>query len=1167
MQTPDLRVLLELCDEIPAFRALRDRLRAGQAGQRLGVLEAARPFLVAALHRGLHRPLLVVTPRSEDARRFYEQLLGWCGEGGVWLYPEPDTLPYERVAVDGPGEVERLRVLAALAGRVGGDAPPLVVASAAALLSRTAPRDRFAGSFHTVRVGSRADPLRLLRRWQRLGYRIEPTVEVPGSAGRRGGILDVYPPTADRPLRLEFFGDTVESIRCFDPATQRSEQAVDSATIGPATELLVPLLLEPAELEAVLGSLDLAGCNPGCREQFEQDLALLRGRQLPAAAHLYAPLFPQDSLFDYLPGGTLLVIDDRRRLGAAVAELEDRLAELRASREERGELPPGFPCPYLTRDEFHREVEGRQPLELVAWEQPGEDDSGRLDFAAAMTCAGRLPAFVARMKQVVARGERAIIVTLQADRLSELLAEADIIAAPLRRLRRVPPKGSVTLVHGLLEGGWVLGGTTHLLTDAEVFGITKHRPRLRRQPVPHRRLALDIRPGDYVVHVEHGIAEFVGFQKMAPDGHGGAAGGDGQKEFLVLRYAAGDRLYVPVDQMDRVTRYVGAQGERPPVLSRLGTQEWHRTKQKVRESVEALAEDLLNLYAARQVVPGHAFSPDSVWQHEMEASFPYVETPDQIEVQRHVKADMERPRPMDRLVCGDVGYGKTEVAVRAAFKAVMDGKQVAVLVPTTVLAQQHYYTFRERLAAFPVVVEMLSRFRSEREQAAILAGLASGRVDICIGTHRLLQKDVRFKDLGLLIIDEEQRFGVAHKEYLKQMRREVDVLTLSATPIPRTLHMALTGVRDMSTMETPPEERLPVKTYVAEYDDRLVREAIIREMERNGQVFFVHNRVQSIPLVAARLAAIVPEARIGIAHGQMPEEELERVTADFIRGRYDVLLCTTIIESGLDMPNVNTLIVNRADRFGLTQLYQLRGRVGRGARLAYAYFLYDRGQRLSRVAEQRLRTIYEATELGAGFGIAMRDLEIRGAGTLLGTRQSGHISAVGFNLYTQLLAAAVEKLKARAAGRPEPARRPDLPLPIVDLRLRAHIPEHYVADQATRLELYQQMASFDRPEQVEQMAAGLRDRFGPVPAAVEELLFGLRVKVLAARAGVESVTLEGGEVVLRLADGLRFDGRRLAPALGPGVKLGRTQLRLSRRQLGRGWRRVLEEVLRLSELA
>ena len=628
----------------------------------------------------------------------------------------------------------------------------------------------------------------------------------------------------------------------------------------------------------------------------------------------------------------------------------------------------------------------------------------------------------------------------------------------------------------------------------------------------------------------------------------------------MLRYAVADKLYVPADQIDRVNRYVGA-GEKPPALSRLGTQEWTRTKQSVRKSVEDIAQELLSLYAAREVVPGLAFSPDTVWQQELEASFPYVETPDQLEVQCHVKEDMEKAKPMDRLICGDVGYGKTEVAIRAAFKAVMDNKQVAVLVPTTVLAQQHFSTFSQRLDAFPVRIDVLSRFRSPGEQQAVIEGLADGTVDICIGTHRLLQKDVVFKNLGLLIIDEEQRFGVVHKEYLKKLRQELDVLTLSATPIPRTLHMSLVGVRDMSTMETPPEERLPVKTYVAEYDERMIREAILRELERNGQVFFVHNRVQSIERVAGRLQSIVPEARVAVAHGQMPEAQLERMMADFAQGESDVLVCSTIIESGLDMPNANTIIVNHADKFGLTQLYQLRGRVGRGANLAYAYFIFEKGKYLNPTAEKRLRTIFEATELGAGFGIAMKDLEIRGAGNLLGTRQSGHISAVGFSLYCRLLAEAVEQQKARQAGI-EVTGPSRLPSPTIDLPMSAHIPEEYILDINTRLSLYQSLAKLETVEQTGDMAQEFSDRFGALPSVVKNLLYAVKIKILAGEAGIESISTEEGQIVLRLFQGMQFTKEQRELKLPEGVKMGNSQVRLDIKRLGNRWQEVLAEVLK-----
>ncbi|MCH7838586.1 MAG: transcription-repair coupling factor, partial [Chloroflexi bacterium] len=630
-------------------------------------------------------------------------------------------------------------------------------------------------------------------------------------------------------------------------------------------------------------------------------------------------------------------------------------------------------------------------------------------------------------------------------------------------------------------------------------------------------------------------------------------------EYLELHYAAGDRLYLPADQVDRVSRYAGP-GEHEPRLTRLGSQEWSRAKDRVRRAVAELAQELLELYATRQVAEGRALPPDTAWQQELEASFPYVETADQLAAIQAVKEDMERPRPMDRLVCGDVGYGKTEVALRAAFKAVMNGTQVAVLVPTTVLAQQHLTTFRERLAGFPVRIEMLSRFRSDREQRAVVEALGEGTVDIVIGTHRLLQQDIEFKDLGLVIIDEEQRFGVTHKERLKQMRREVDVLTLSATPIPRTLHMSLSGIRDMSTMETPPEQRLAIKTYVSEMDDRLVRDAILRELERGGQVYFVHNRVHDIDRVASRLRDLVPEAEIAVGHGQLPEEALERVMLDFVDGRSDVLVCTTIIESGLDIPNVNTIIIDKADKLGLSQLYQLRGRVGRGAVRAYAYLLFDRHRSLSEPAQKRLEAIFEATELGAGFQIALRDLEIRGAGNLLGAEQSGHIGAVGFDLYVRLLADAVEGLKAAREGRPAAPTTAQQATISIDLPLTAHLPASYVGDLNLRLALYQRMAAVGTVDEAESMAQEMRDRFGPPPPAAENLLFVVRARALAKAADVTAIQQQDGELVVRTT-GDRSPRERLRGLDVRGLWTGPTQARLKLAVLADDWPEALLDVL------
>ncbi len=696
-------------------------------------------------------------------------------------------------------------------------------------------------------------------------------------------------------------------------------------------------------------------------------------------------------------------------------------------------------------------------------------------------------------------------------------------------------------IEGTLSDGWILaapeGSRTQLLTDSEIFGWERPQPRAPHRPVadaPESAFA-DLKPGDWVVHVDYGIGRYTGLVRRSLEGL--------EREFLAVEYEGGDQVFVPIHQADRLTRFIGPDSQAPSP-TRLGGSEWAQTKQKVRAAVEEVAKELLDLYAQRQIAQGYAFKPDGNWQQELEASFPYIETTDQVRAIDEVKADMEKARPMDRLLCGDVGYGKTEVALRAAFKAVLDDKQVAVLVPTTVLAQQHYETFRQRLAPFPVEVEMLSRFRSPKEQDAILRRLARGGVDIIIGTHRLLQSDVQFKDLGLVIIDEEQRFGVTHKEYLKRLRTEVDVLTLTATPIPRTLYMALTGVRDISTINTPPEERLPIITHIGPYSPRLVRQAIVRELERGGQIFFVHNRVQTIEAMHRHLVQLIPEARIGVGHGQMPEHELSTVMQRFTHGEIDVLLCTSIIESGLDIPNANTLIVDRADTFGLAQLYQLRGRVGRGAQRAYAYFFRHRKRKPTPEGQERLEVIAENNQLGAGYSIAMRDLEMRGAGELLGTRQSGYIASVGFHLYTRLLTQAVRGQRS-ARGLPRVAAEEALAfqeghIPVsVELPIPVGIPVEYVPDQDMRLRLYRRLVTFRSEEEIDALAEEFADRFGPLPEGVQNLFFQMRVKLRAEAAGLASVSVESDQIVLRFPPLPEGVTSRELPNLGLDSRAGK----------------------------
>ncbi|PKO22018.1 MAG: transcription-repair coupling factor [Chloroflexi bacterium HGW-Chloroflexi-1] len=1009
-----------------------------------------------------------------------------------------------------------------------------------------------------VRQGQLFDLQRFLASWVGLGYESAAVVEIPGQFSRRGGIVDIWPANLRQPLRIELFGDEIDSLRTFDPSTQRTVARVEQAWIGPASEAL-PKLGEWASEK--LAALDLSVCHPPARIEYEREIAELVAGGGFRNLEWYIPyLYSQPaSLLDYLPPAGWLLLDDAAEVVAALGDLEGQAIQLARDLAAAGDVPPDALPSYFGVAALRARLADRAPLLLGnstfdGW--AGADEAPLASaFAGGPRYGGQLRTALADIERGLKQGARVVLVSRQASRLAELLGEAGHAIVPAEDAPALPPPG-LTLVQGVMEEGWRLNcgfrisdfGLNHtpeseaseeneesaipnpqsqirnsqsallwFLTDAELFGWGKPKPRRprRTRAVAPEVFFADVSPGDYVVHMEHGIGQFQGLFKMVLDGV--------EREYLRIDYAREDRLFVPVHQADRLARYVGA-GDGTPALHRLGASDWEQVKARARRAVAEIADDLLELYAAREVVQGHAFSPDAPWQAELEASFPYVETEDQLVAVEAVKHDMEQPRPMDRLICGDVGYGKTEVALRAAFKAIMDGKQVAVLAPTTVLAQQHYTNFMRRLAAFPVTVDMFSRFRTPAQQARALEGMASGQVDLVIGTHRLLSKDVVFKDLGLLVVDEEQRFGVSHKERIKQMRTEVDVLTLTATPIPRTLHMSLTGVRDLSTIETPPEERMPVKTFVGEYDETLIRQAVLRELDRNGQVYFVHNRVQGIQQMAARLARIVPEAHSAIGHGQMPERELSSVMLAFVEGEYDILVCTSIIESGLDIPNVNTIIINRADQFGLAQLYQLRGRVGRSATRAYAYLLVDKYKTLTHDARRRLEAIQEASELGAGFRIAMQDLEIRGAGELLGARQHGHIAAVGFDLYTRLLAQAVHEARARAGGwagerEPEAGRNlledPLAPTVTLDLNLPARIPEDYVPEVVLRLQLYRRLAGLTTLEAVDEIAQEFSDRFGPAPEQVRNLLYIVRVKVLAVNAGVEAISQEDDQLLFK----------------------------------------------------
>jgi transcription-repair coupling factor (superfamily II helicase) len=1023
------------------------------------------------------RPLVVVTRTDEVAHQLADDLGAWLAGGRVRILPERAALPLERALPEHEESAERLSVLAALAD---GRRDAVVVAPLLALVQRTLGPEQLARGRLSLAVGERIGQRALLERLVETGY--EPAVEVTGIGefAHRGGIVDLWPPGHDEPLRIELFGDEVESIRTFDAMTQGSRRRLSDLALLPGSEF------RPDD-----GWTSLAArLAPDAPDPLREDAARLAVGQLGEAAETWAAWLTAGPAADHLPPAAHLALGDTDELRALAADLDRQAEERRAGLVAAGELPEGWPLPYAAVASLEALI-GRASERL---EEQGGDDGG---YRAAPTLPGRAERAGGWLLEVAA-GHSTVVTTDQASRVGELLEEAGRPVEAVAELREPPPASGIALVHGSLAAGFAHGPSSLLvLTDRELFGATRLRRLAPAKRVVTRDLIGKLQPGDHVVHVDHGIARYAGMTQRAF--------GEDVKEYLQLDFAGTDKIFLPADQIGRITRYSG--GPAPP-LSRLGGAEWERTKRRVRRAVGDLARELIEIYAARESAPGFAFGGDTTWQRELEESFPYTETPDQARSIQEVKADMLRRRPMDRLVVGDVGYGKTEVALRAAFKAVQDGKQVAVLVPTTVLAQQHLLTFERRLSAFPVRTAMLSRFVSKREQQRIVEGVADGSVDVLIGTHRILSKDIAFADLGLLVVDEEQRFGVAHKERIKQMRREVDVLTLSATPIPRTLHLSLVGIRDLSVIETPPEARLPIQTRIAEDDDGLVRDAINRELDRGGQVFYVHNRVETIEAAAERVRRLAPGARVAIGHGQMAEGLLERVMLDFSEGRFDVLVSTTIIESGLDIPNANTIIIVRADTFGLAQLYQLRGRVGRSDRRAHAYLLHRRGMPLSPVARKRLHAIFSASDLGAGYQIALSDLEIRGAGNILGAEQHGFMAAVGFEMYTRLLAEAVDMLRGR--------RAPPEPSPVrLDLPGSAYLPDEYIADSGAKLEAYRHFASIRSEADAEALRSQLRDRYGPVPPPVEGLFTAVGVRLAAEAAGVPEVRVEDRRVTLK----------------------------------------------------
>jgi transcription-repair coupling factor (superfamily II helicase) len=1109
LPAPVLGALPPLLATDPAIEAVLGRRSAV-----LAVPEPARAAAIAALVGATdRRPLVIAVPTTADADRLTNDLALFLGPEAVLGFPAWETLPFERVSPSVETMGRRMRALWHL--RDPERAPAVLVAPARALVQRLGPQ---ADAIDPIVVGQGdvIDSAALVAQLVGFGYRREYQVEHRGEVAVRGSIVDVFPSTADAPVRIDLWGDEVDRLSEFGVDDQRTTAAISEVTIFPARELL-------PDDEVRERAAALVASEPWGREQWDR----LAEGQFFDGMESWLPWLADDEhvLFDLVAADGLVVLVEPQRLRDRAGDILAEEADLAASLAKTWDAPADhLPRLHVPFDRLLSHTDAPVWTMTATPEGPNTPVLTASGWDPIIGDGSRL---VQQLETMLTQGYRLVIGAEgagSAKRLDALLREhgihprVDIDDDGANTPFDLKKPGLHIVVAGVERGFHSSHSKVGLLAETDVTG----RRRAHRRARPRRRAAGsgsfdDLEPGMYVVHAQHGVARFAGMTKRAI---GGA-----ERDYLLLEYRGDDKLYVPTDQIDVVRHYTGGDA---PTLSRMGGADWSKTKQRVRSAVREVAQELVVLYQRRVTTPGHVFAHDTPWQHELEESFPYQETPDQLQAIEDVKADMERDVPMDRLLVGDVGFGKTEIALRAAFKAIQDGKQVAILVPTTLLAQQHHQTFSDRFAGYPIRVEVLSRFLTNAQAKKVAAGVTSGEVDLVIGTHRLLSDDIAFKDLGLLVVDEEQRFGVSHKEQIKKFRSNVDVLTLSATPIPRTLEMSLTGIRDLSLIQTAPAERQPILTYVGEYDDRAVAEAIRRELLREGQVFFVHNRIQDIDVVAADLRELVPEARIAVAHGQLDEGSLEKVVIDFWEGEYDVLVCTTIIESGIDMPTVNTLVVDRADLLGLGQLHQLRGRVGRAGSRAYAYLFTPPGRELSEEAYERLKTIGEATDLGSGFKIAMRDLEIRGAGNLLGTGQSGHIAAVGYDLYCEMVTEAVAELKGETP--------PEVVEVKIDVPVDAFLPTDYVAREDLRLEAYRRLAAVTTPAEVDELRAEWEDRYGPVPEAAMALLSVAHLRVRALRAGITE---------LSVAKGPGFGGpayvAKLAPVKLPASKQTRLQ--------------------------
>jgi transcription-repair coupling factor (superfamily II helicase) len=1116
-----LKQIFEAAMQSGALEQVEKRLNEGCFELTIsGPAGGAKALAVAKVILTENRRTAVIAPSNIEAHnlahelRFYIDLLSHSPLEIVHL-PGFEIDPYRGLSPHPEISAARARAFWQLLQ----NGPKVLVTSLGAASVRLHGPERFLNCCLELEQNAELSPELIREHLHKSGYIEDDPVTEPGEFSFRGGIVDFFPPQLDKPIRLEFLGDQIESIRMFDVDSQRSVESMHNVEIVPMREYCFEpdLLRQWAETVPSLWSKPFL-------PHLEEELSLARQGEVFPAFEFMLPAVdpPENTIFDYLSGYRVIALEPE----VLVHTLRKRHADLYERFVDRIEAKKPVLSPdqiYITAEEFGRHLQRFARVMVEELSVTKSESSLYISAQLTRKYHGNIKDLVSDLKKFGDAGERVVFVFSnlgRAERVNDILKEYEIHAHLCRYPMPEPaeslPGGEPILLGiGNLHSGYFLSSAgLHVLTGRDIFDEAAVGERLKRGKSAQRHLFVsdfrDLKPGDYVVHVDHGIGMFSGLQNISLQ--------EGPKEFVLLIYQNEAKLYVPVERLDLIQKY-GSLGGKQPALDRLGSTSWARTKSRIRKSMRDMAEGLLKLYAKRQMASGFAFSPDSAWQQEFEDAFEFELTRDQEDALVNLKSDMETARPMDRLLCGDVGYGKTEVAMRAAFKAVMDGKQVAVLAPTTVLAFQHYNTFRQRFTAFPVNIQLLSRFRSKKEQKEILDDLVMGRVDVIVGTHRLLSKDVEFKDLGLVVVDEEQRFGVSHKERLKAMKTRVDVLTLTATPIPRTLNMALLGLRDMSTIETPPKNRLAIQTSVLKYSPDMIRSAIEMELARSGQVYFVHNRVETIHTVADRIQRLVPQARIGIAHGQMDERKLERVMLKFVQNELDILIATTIIENGLDIPRVNTIIVDRADLYGLSQLYQLRGRVGRSDRRAYAYLFIPSDEALSEVARKRLAAIKEFSDLGTGFRVAALDLEIRGAGNLLGGEQHGHIEAVGFDLYCQLLERTVEELRGE---KPEEEVSTS-----INLNLDIRIPDSYIADSSQRLRMYKRISSAGNAAELDALRQEMVDRFGRYPEPVENLFRYARLRQETIALQIQSVEKSKHQVFFRFVDHSRVSAEKL----------------------------------------